>query len=78
MWSVQWSLVKTRLRNSRLRSSIIQNKIQNIGKIKEITKEINLNADRKRFWLGQINSINQKDYNESFPISLNHFKKEEI
>jgi len=66
------------LRNSRLRSSIIQNRLQDIGVIKEITKEINLNADRKRFWLGKINDINQKELNESFPISLNHFKKEEI
>ena len=66
------------LRNSRLRSSIIQNKIHHIGKIREMKREINLNADRKRFWLGQIQSINQKEINESFPISLNHFKKEEI
>ena len=66
------------LRNSRLRSSIIQNRLQDIGKIREITKEINLNADRKRFWLGKIASIDQKTMNESFPISLNHFKKAEI
>ena len=63
------------LRNSRLRSSIIQNKLHNIGEITQITKEINLNVDRKRFWLGKIASINQKESNESVPISLNHFKK---
>ncbi|MDH5431231.1 MAG: DNA polymerase [Nitrosopumilus sp.] len=66
------------LRNSRLRSSIIQNKLQDIGKIKQITKEINLNADRKRLWLGKIASINQKESNDSVAISLNHFRKEQV
>jgi len=65
-------------RNSRLRSSIISNKIQNIGKIIPITREVNLNADRKRFWLGKIKSIDQKYCNESTSISLNYFTKEQI
>lgn len=37
-------------RNSQLRSSILQDKISDIGKIKPITREFNLNADKKRFW----------------------------
>ncbi|AJW71054.1 DNA polymerase [Nitrosopumilus adriaticus] len=65
-------------RNTRLRSGIIQNNIKDIGKIMTITKKVNLNADRKRLWLGKINDINQKQYNNSMPISLNHFTKEQI
>ena len=66
------------LRNTRLRSSIIQNKLSEIGKIKEVTREINLNADRKRFWLGRIENIDSKNTNDSMPISMNYFEKDEI
>jgi len=66
------------LRNSRLRSSIIQNKIQDIGKIRPITREVNLNADRKRLWLGKISSIDDCNVNESMSISLNYFDKSQI
>jgi hypothetical protein len=41
-------------RNNRLRSSILQNRIKDIGKVKPEIREFNLNADRKRFWLGRI------------------------
>jgi len=63
------------MRNSRLRTSIIQNKISEIGKIKEVVKQFNLNGDRKRLWLGKIESIDSKIMNDSTSISLNHFKK---
>jgi len=66
------------LRNSRLRSSIIQNKIQDIGKIRPITREVNLNADRKRLWLGKIKSIDDKSLNDSVPLSMNFLKKEYV
>ena len=65
-------------RPGRLRSCIRQNLIPDIGKFKDTTREINLNADRKRFWLGRIQSVNEKIMNESVPISLNHFSKEQI
>jgi len=61
------------LRNNRLRSSIIQNKINDIGKIKPETREFNLNADRKRFWLGRIESMDDRMMNESMPLSLTYF-----
>lgn len=66
------------LRNTRLRTSIIQDQISEIGKIKTVVKKINLNADRKRFWLGKIESIDQKSYNDSLPLSLSYFNKDEI
>jgi len=63
------------LRNSRLRSSILSNHIENIGKIAPITREVNLNADRKRLWLGKIESVDQKYCNESVSISMNFMNK---
>ena len=61
------------LRSSRLRSSILQNKIADIGKIKIFEREVNLNADRKRFWLDNLTGINHET-NNSVPISLNYFE----
>ncbi len=61
-------------RNNRLRSSILQNKICDIGKIKPETREFNLNADTKRFWLGMIENMDDGIMNESMPLFLNYFK----
>ena len=66
------------LRNSRLRSSIIQNVICKIGVIKEESREVNLNTDRKRFWLGRIESMDDGTMNESIPLSLNYFEKNKM
>ncbi len=66
------------MRNNRLRSSILQDDIKEIGNIKPNVREVNLNADRKRFWLGMIERIDSKTMNESVPISLSHFKKVNI
>ena len=66
------------LRNNRLRSSILQDRIQDIGKIKPITREFNLNADRKRFWLGRIESMDNNMMNESTSLSLSYFEKNRL
>jgi len=60
------------LRNTRLRSAILQDRIVDIGKIKQIERDVNLNADKKRFWLGTLSAINHES-NDSMPISLNYF-----
>ena len=65
------------LRNSRLRLSILQDKISQIGKIKEYVREVNLNADRKRLWVNKILKIDNTQ-NNSMPISMNYFMKENI
>ena len=52
--------------------------LQSDGKFSNIERELNLNADKKRFWLGEIESIDSKIMNESMPISLNYFGKDEI
>ena len=64
-------------RANRLRSSILSNKLSEIGKITVKTREVNLNADKKRFWLESLTGINHK-MNRSLPISLNYFTKEQI
>lgn len=56
--------------NTRLRSSILQDSLSEIDKIRSITRGINLNADRKRFWLGEITDLNSNDMNESAPIPM--------
>jgi hypothetical protein len=52
------------LRSIRLRSSIIQNQLSDIGKIKPVIREINLNADRKRMWLGRVQSVDAQVCND--------------
>lgn len=59
------------LRNSRLRTSILQNSISEIGRIKTFEREVDLNADRKRLWLSKLESIDSNLTNDSIPISLN-------
>ncbi len=54
-------------------SVILKNKIADIGKIKTFEREVNLNADRKRFWLDNLTAINHET-NDSVPISLNYFE----
>lgn len=66
------------LRNNRLRSSILQDTISEIGKIKTHTRKVNLNADRKRLWLGKIQRIDSKVLNESVPLSLNQIDRSMI
>jgi len=58
------------LKNNRLRSSIRQDKIQEIGKIKSITREFNLNADRKRLWFDELRDVNDGRMIDSMPISM--------
>ena len=48
-----------------------------IGKITEKTREVNINADKKRLWLESLTGINHK-MNRSLPLSLNYFTKDEI
>ncbi|NQV39333.1 MAG: hypothetical protein HQ505_02135 [Nitrosopumilus sp.] len=57
------------LRTKKLASAIISNQIEDIGKLKEETREVNLNGDDKRFWLGRLESINNKTLNKSTSLS---------
>lgn len=69
-------LMKCRiLRPRRLRSSILQDSIDDVGKFSEFERELNFNADKKRIWLGEISNIDSRIMNESIPISMNYFLK---
>ena len=52
--------------------------MQDVGKIAPKTRLADLNADRKRFWLGELHSVNDNVCNDSTPMSLNRFGKDEI
>lgn len=65
-------------KNTTLKMGIIQNQISEIGKIKPKTKQIDLNADRKRQWFGKLTGIDDGSYNNSMPLSLNWISKENI
>ena len=61
------------LRTKKLASAIIQNHISDIGRIKEETREVNLNGDDKRFWLGRLVNINDDKMNNSMPLNPEYF-----
>lgn len=71
-------LILTPTRSASLRECIIQGRIEDIGKISHVTRLVNLNADRKRLWLGTLRSIDDCCFNDSIPLSLDCFRKEEI
>lgn len=60
-------------RTKQLASAIIQNKIEQIGRINEETREVNLNSDDKRFWLGSLEDINDEKMNKSTSINPEFF-----
>ena len=43
------------------------------GLMKPTIRWIDPNADKKRFWLGKIERIDDKSYNDSMSISMNYF-----
>ena len=61
-------------RSTRLRSGIILDRIHDIGNIKPTIRWVDPNADRKRFWLGRIDRIDDS-YNDSMPLSTNYFNQ---
>jgi len=56
-----------------LASSIIQNKFDEIGRIKPETREVNLNGDDKRFWIGRLADINDSKRNNSTLLNPEYF-----
>jgi hypothetical protein len=47
--------------------------IDDIGRIKEETREVNLNGDDKRFWLGRLADINDNKMNNSTSLNPEFF-----
>ena len=58
-----------------LRSSILQDKSSEIGKIKTFEKEVNLNSDRKRMWFEDLKDVKDGKTIDSLHISLNFIKE---
>lgn len=55
----------------RLESAILRGKIKDIGKFKTYKKEIDLNADRKRFWPERITTVHSELCVGSAPLDIN-------
>ena len=66
------------LRVNRLRTAILSNSINEIGKFKTVERLVNLNADRKRQWFEKLTDINDKKMIDSLPLSLSFLAKESL
>lgn len=60
-------LVKT-TRTTHIKSGILYNRLKDVGKIESYEKKINLNSDKKRFWLSELKSLNDGSFCDSVPI----------
>lgn len=63
-------LVKTK-RTTHLKSGIVYDRLSNIGKFENYEKKISLNSDKKRFWLSDLKSLDDKTMCDSMPIPIN-------
>lgn len=63
-------------KTTHIKSGIIYNKIRDIGKIEEDTRNINLNSDKKRFWIGDLKSLKDKVCCHSAPWNANRIADE--
>ena len=59
--------------SKKITNTIIQNEISDIGRIKKETREVNLNGDDKRFWLGRLVDINDNKSNNSTSLNPEFF-----
>ena len=66
----QLYIVVQTLRNTHLKSGIIYDKLDKIGKLEKYEKKIGLNSDRKRFWLSKLTSIDDMIFCDSMPIPI--------
>lgn len=62
------------LRVNRLRTSILSNSINEIGKFRTVERLVNLNADRKRMWFENLRNVNDGKMIDSMPVSMNFFR----
>ena len=66
------------LRVNRLRTSILSDRISEIGKFNVIERLVDLNADKKRLWFEKLTDVNDGMMIDSIPISLNYIEKNSI
>ena len=60
------------LRVNRLRTAILNNSIEEIGKFKTVERLVNLNADKKRMWFEDLINVNDGKIIDSMPLSINY------
>ena len=60
------------LRVNRLRTAILSDSIDQIGKFKTVERLVNLNADRKRMWFEELKDVNDRVMIDSMPLSMNY------
>ena len=67
-------------RPQRLRSAILMNIHDDVGRFSEFEREVDLNADKKRMWIPSIGieSINMKKMNISVPLNIGFLSKGQI
>jgi len=63
---------------NRLRTVILSDSIDEIGKFKTVERLVNLNADKKRLWFKEIKNVKDKIMIDSMPISMNYFDKNQV
>jgi hypothetical protein len=64
-------LVLERKKPQRLKSAILRGKLNDIGKFRTFKREIDLNADTKRFWPQKLDSVLQELCVTSAPLDIN-------
>ena len=58
------------LRVNRLRTAILSDSIESVGKFKTVERLVNLNADRKRIWFEDLKNVKYGKMINSLPVSL--------
>ena len=66
-------MIYLKIPQKKITSTIIQNQSSDIGRIKQETREVNLNGDDKRFWLGRLENINDGKMNNSTSLNPEFF-----
>lgn len=57
-------------KTTRIKSGILYNRLKDVGKIIPYEKKMNLNSDKKRFWLDSLESLNDGKMCDSMPIPI--------
>lgn len=61
-----------------LKANLKRGTFDNIGKFSKETRDLDLNADRGRFWLGRLTDVRKKETNYSTPFSFPEFDPDKI
>ena len=62
-----------KIRVGTIKRNILRGTLEKIGKFENQTRELNLNADRGRLWIGRLTDVRLKERNVSTPFNLNIF-----